>query len=169
MANKGTGFAAIYRSLLDHWIWTSDTPFDDRSAWIDLILNANHEDRQIKVGQNVITIHAGQKWTSYVKLANRWKWSRERVYRYIKMLKKEGMVYVDATPNGTLLTLVNYEKFTVNGNANETTTKTTGKTSSKTSGETSTETQTTMNNNVNNEEQINKKDPAPPKGGGEWQ
>lgn len=168
MANKGLGFVKIYRSLQSHWLWTADEPFDIRSAWIDLIMMVNHEATKLKVGQQVVNIRAGQTWTSYVKLANRWKWSRERVYRYIKMLKRDGMIYVDGTPNGTLLTLVNYENFAGRGNTRETSDETTDKTSGETSDETSDETQTRMNKNEEELKNI-RKELEPPRGGGEWQ
>lgn len=168
MANKNLGFVAIYRSVQEHWIWNSYEKFDSRSAWIDLILSANHEEKKIQVGKDIITIHAGQMWTSYVKLANRWKWSKERVYRYAKMLKKDGMLEIDATPNGTLLTIVNYGNFAYHGNTNKTPNETPSETSTKTSNETSNESQTTIYNNINNVNKITK-EPAPPRSGGEWQ
>jgi len=168
MANKKKGYIKLFRSLQDHWLWLSDEPFDDRSAWIDLIMMANHEDKKIKIGRNIITIHAGQMWTSYVKLANRWNWSRERVYRYTKMLKMDGMLEVSATPNGTCLTVVNYGRFAIHGNTDETTNETTEKTSGETSDETSGETQTITIKNVKNIKN-ERKEQAPPRGGGEWQ
>ena len=168
MANKKSGYMPIYRSIQEHWLWESDEPFDIRSAWVDLLLSVNHEDRKINVGREIVTVHAGQMWTSYVKLANRWKWSRERVYRYIKMLKNDGMVYMDGTPNGTLLTIINYEKFSYDGNTGETTGETTDKTKGETSSKTSDETQTIIIDHYNHLNH-SKKEPAPPKGGGEWQ
>ena len=131
-------------------MWQSDDPFDIRSAWIDILLSVNHENKKINVGRSVVTIHAGQMWTSYVKLANRWNWSRERVYRYIKMLKMDGMIYVDGTSNGTLLTVVNYDNFAYHGNADETTDETANKTSGETADETAGETQTITINNIDN-------------------
>ncbi|MBR2680610.1 MAG: hypothetical protein IKE23_07640, partial [Exiguobacterium sp.] len=162
MANKKTGYMPIYRSIQEHWLWTSDEQFDIRSAWIDLILSANHEDRKLNVGRDVITIHAGQMWTSIVKLANRWHWSRERVYRYIKMLKNDGMIFTDGTPNGTLLTIVNYERFAYHGNTDETTSETPNETKGETSDDTSSETQTIINNHSNHFNHSNKV-PAPPR------
>lgn len=168
MANKKLGFIPLYRSIQEHWIWSNDEPFSKGQAWIDLLLSVNHEDKKLKVGCNIITIHAGQMWTSYVKLANRWNWSRERVYRYTKMLKNDGMINVDATPNGTLLTIVNYGDFAYQRNADETTNKTTDKTPPETSDETTGETQTININNINNVDNL-KREPAPPRDGGEWQ
>lgn len=173
MASKKKGYAPIYRSLQDHWLWQSDEPFDIRSAWVDLILLANHEDKTINIGRNVFTVHAGQMWTSYVKLAQRWHWSKPRVYRYIKMLISDGMILVDATPNGTLLTLVNYGRFAIQRNTDVTTGVTTDVTSSVTSDVTPGVTQTnTIKNNTKNIKSERKEQgpaPEPPVGGGEWQ
>ena len=168
MANKKLGFIPLYRSIQEHWIWSNDEPFSKGQAWIDLLLSVNHEDKKLKVGCNIITIHAGQMWTSYVKLANRWNWSRERVYRYTKMRKMDGMISVDATPNGTLLTIVNYGDFAYQRNTDETTNETTDKTPTETSDETPGETQTININNINNVDNL-KREPAPPRDGGEWQ
>lgn len=169
MANKKKGFVRLYRSLQDHWIWKTDMPFDDRSAWVDLIMMVNHEDKKIQVGRSIITIHAGQTWTSYQKLANRWKWSRERVYRYTKMLKSDGMIAVDATPNGTCLTLINYKDFAFSRNTDEATDEATGEATSKTTNEATDETQTRTIKNYKELKELKKKDPAPPRKGGTWQ
>lgn len=171
MANKKLGFVPVYRSVQKNMLWTSSEPFDSRSAWIDLLLSVNHEEQILKIGQSARLVRPGQMWTSYVKLANRWKWSRERVYRYIKLLKSEKMVTVDATPKGTLLTLVNYEMYALRGNTNETTVETSTKTPCKTSTETSTETQTIMIDNIDNDLKHEKEGRRlpPPSGGGEWQ
>lgn len=168
MANKKLGFIPLYRSIQDHWVWSNKEPFSYGQAWIDLLLSVNHEEKKLKVGCNLITIKPGQMWTSYVKLSNRWNWSRERVYRYTKMLKMDGMINVDATPNGTLLTVVNWDNFAYHGNTDETTHETTDKTSPETTDETTDETQTIMNNNANNVNSL-KNIPAAPRDGGNWE
>ena len=170
MADKKKGYIPLYRTIQDHWLWKSDEPFDDRSAWVDLLLSVNHEDRKLRVGNTIVTIHAGQMWTSYQKLANRWNWSRERVYRYTKLLKSDGMIRVDATPNGTLLTLVNYDDFAISKNTNKTTNEATNEATPKTTDEATGEAQTIIienENNYNNEKK--RTPPAPPRSGGEWQ
>ena len=44
------GWVKIHRQIQDNAIWMSDEPFDSRSAWIDLILMANHEDKEVYQG-----------------------------------------------------------------------------------------------------------------------
>ena len=168
MANKKLGFIPLFRSIQENWLWQSDDPFDIRSAWIDILLSVNHENKKINVGRSVVTIHAGQMWTSYVKLARRWNWSRPRVDRYIKMLKMDGMIYVDGTPNGTLLTVVNYDNFAYHGNTNDTTDVTTNVASGVTSDVTPGVTQTININNIDNLDN-RKKGLGSAAGGDVWQ
>ena len=152
MAKKNKGFVAINRSLLEHWIWTAES-FTKGQAWVDLILLANHEEKKIMISGQLKVIKAGQMWTSYRTLAERWGWSINKVLRYTKMLKSDGMIYTDGTPNGTLLTLVNYDKFSIRRNTQK---NTDGYTDEYAGEETDEETggeQTTMINNVNNDKQ----------------
>ncbi len=183
MAKKNKGFIPLWRDLQDHWIWKRPDPFDYRSAWVDILMSVNHEERKISVDGRVQVIRPGEMWTSITILANRWHWSRPKVYRYIKLLKMDGMINTNGTPSGTLLTVVNYSNFALQGNTNVTTDVTSGVTTTVTTDVT----QTRMIENVNNGENVDIKDPsvcpgygwywheakqkwiAPPKEGGEWQ
>ena len=53
---KDKGFIALYRDILDHWIWTDNQPFDRRSAWIDLLLMVNHSDNTILSNDELIKL-----------------------------------------------------------------------------------------------------------------
>lgn len=170
MANKKLGFIPLYRSIQEHWLWQKEEPFDIRSAWIDLLLSVNHEEKKILVGRSVVTIRAGQMWTSYKKLSKKWHWSYKRVLRYINLLKSDGMIAVDGTSNGTLLTVINYGNFAYQGQARDTSNDTPDDTPSDTPNDTSGDIQTININNINNENKLKKEPVAePPLDGGEWQ
>lgn len=176
MAKKQKGYVPIYRSIQDHWLWKKDDPFDVRSAWIDLLLSVNHEERKIYIDGRVQIIKAGQMWTSVKKLAETWHWSRPKVYRYIKSLKSDGMIYTDGTPSGTLLTVINYGDYALLGNTSVTSTVTTNVTTPVTTSVTTPVTQTNINKHLKNEETLKEKrrhplpeEIEPPRGGGEWQ
>ena len=83
------------------------------------------------------------------KLAERWKWSKDRVRRFLKLLSDTNMIVRKSDTHKTTITIVNYDKFQDKPTTNKTPNKTSNKTSSKTSGKT----RTTMNNN---DKQINK-------------
>ena len=119
---KDKGWIKLYRQVTDTYIWAANEPFDRRSAWIDLLLMANHEERSflLRNGKNQ-TVKEGQLFTSTGHLAQRWHWSRGRVNRYLGLLSEQGMVTVSGTPSGTLLTLVKYGDFQHGRTANGTT------------------------------------------------
>ena len=108
MADKQTGWIKLYRSIRDHWIWERD---DYTHAWIDLLLDVNHEDRKIVIDCKPMIIKRGQKWTSTRTLADRWGWSVNKVRRFLSCLECDEMLIQKRYTNGTLLTLVNYDDF----------------------------------------------------------
>lgn len=105
------GWISLHRQIQDHWLWTSSEPFDQRSAWIDLLLLANHKDRQRPYKGEIKTYHAGEVNVSLAFLAKRWRWSRKRVRRFINLLEKAEMVSARVSTNDTVLTLINWGKF----------------------------------------------------------
>ena len=172
---KSIGWVCIHRKIQECSIWESNEPFDMRSAWIDLILLANHEDKHIVFNGKPITVCAGQRLTSLRILAERWHWSRDRVRRYLDLLENEGMITRESDNTKTLLTLINYSIYqttrdtdkTTDKTTNKTTNKTTDKTTDKTTHKTQT-TMITMINNDNNDNNENKKKGTPRQTYGEY-
>ena len=105
------GWIRIYRQLQECEIWTKNQPFDMRSAWIDLLLFANHEDKQIVFDYKPMVIKRGQYLTSVRQLSARWKWDKERTLKYLRLLEQLGMITKDSNNRRTLLTIENYEKY----------------------------------------------------------
>lgn len=105
------GYFLVHRKIQDCWIWTSDEPFDRRSAWIDLIMMANHKDVKLLFDGNLITVERGQRITSIRSLAERWKWGKAKVTEFLRLLENDGMIKKDSDKRRTLLTIVNYEVY----------------------------------------------------------
>lgn len=139
MANE-KGWVKIYRDIQDNELWKSDEPFDKRAAWIDLISMANHKDNEIVFNGNAVVVKKGQLITSELKLAKKWHWSKDKVRRYLSLLKRLGMITKECTTKCTTITLVNYSKF----QGERTTDNTTNKTRHKTADNTADDTQTRM-------------------------
>lgn len=89
------GWISIYRKLRDSWIWKLNEPFDKRSAWIDLLLRANHKKAQIEIAGSILEVDAGELVTSMDQLAQEWKWSRHKVSNFLNRLEKERHVGTD--------------------------------------------------------------------------
>lgn len=102
------GYIKLYRKFADNEIFTDSEPFDKRSAWVDLIMTANHKDGFVFRGMTKYVIKRGQRITSLGKLAERWRWGERKVKAYLKMLENEGMIYLEVSNRGLLITIVNY-------------------------------------------------------------
>lgn len=107
MATKG--WIALHREITENWIWADNEPFDKRSAWIDLLMMVNHEDKKVLIDGNLELVRRGQRITSIRKLCNRWKWSRTKVNNFLKLLEKDEMISLKIEPHKkTVITIVNY-------------------------------------------------------------
>lgn len=118
MSDKG--WIKTYRKIQDCWIWLDKEPFDKRSAWIDLLLTANHADKKILFNGELITIERGQILTSIRQLAEKWKWSYDKVLRFLRLIENDGMIKKESDNFRTLLTIENYEVYQELPNANRT-------------------------------------------------
>ena len=79
------------------------------------------------------------------------------------------MVLTDETPNGTLLTLVNWEDFNGVRDTKRDTDKDTDKDTYKDTDKDTGKDKTIMIKNENNDKEVKKRTPRPPRGGGQWQ
>lgn len=147
MAN---GWIKLFRQITESWMWTSDEPFDRRSAWVDLLLLANHEDNKIVYKGEVIHCKRGQVNRSFKWLCQRWHRSRWWVTTTLKLFEKDGMITINATTHQTTVTLVNYDKF----QDSPTTDQTTDQTTSHTTNQTTSRQHTRMYKNVKEREEI---------------
>ena len=144
------GWIKLHRQIQDNMLWNDSEAFDRRSAWIDLIMMANVQDKEIFYRGQLLKIKRGQVYTSVRKLATRWRWSRDKVNRFIKMLEKAHMIEKDnRTHNATLLTLVKYGDFQSRADTNKSANKSTHKDSGKS-------TDKSLLKNIKNEKEIKK-------------
>ena len=106
------GWIRLYRKIQDCLLWDSkEEAFDRRSAWIDLLLLANHKDKRVMFRGKAVTVKCGQRITSLHQLAKRWHWGINRVRTYLDMLAGENMIIRDSDNTRTLITIVNYTEY----------------------------------------------------------
>ena len=125
------GWFLIHRKMQNNWIWKDKEPFDKRSAWIDLISMAYHSEQKVISNGTLLTIQRGQFPTSVRFLAERWKWSKDRVYRFLKLLEQDGMIVKQSDTERTLITLVNYGVYQDKQDTNKSSVKDTHKDADK--------------------------------------
>lgn len=105
------GWIFLHRKLQDCEIWNNSQPFDMRSAWVDLLLLANHRDVEIVFDYEPITVKRGQYLTSVRKLGARWNWSKNRTLKYLRLLESLGMIHRESNNQRTLITVDKYEVY----------------------------------------------------------
>lgn len=119
-----TGWIKIYREIEEWSLWF-DESFTYGQAWIDLLLLANHKDGTVNIRGNIIPVKRGQVCRSEEYLAKRWRWSRNKLRRYLRMLKMRQQIEQQKTIAISLITIINYSKYQENDTTDETTEGTT--------------------------------------------
>lgn len=132
------GYIKIFRRLKDSDLWLEE-PFTRGQAWVDLIMLANHKDGHIRKRGVKIEIKRGQCGYSELALAERWRWSRGKVNRFLIELETIQQIIQQKTRLTTLITIINYNEYQANKTTDDTTDNTTD-------GQ-----QTDINNNDNND------------------
>lgn len=108
------GFVKLYRQIEENELYFCEA-FDKTHAWIDLILLANHKDNILFVRGNEIKIKRGQVAWSKENLATRWKWSKNKVYRFLETLNRLGQIDYKTNQQKNnvlgLITIINYDEY----------------------------------------------------------
>lgn len=150
------GWISIHRKIQDNLIW-NDKPFNRGAAWIDLLLLANHEDRQVLFNGNAIRVKRGEKITSLRQLSERWGWSITKVKKFLNLLSDEKMISYKSDSKKTVYNIVNYEVYQDSENTKSNTEITLKENRNKTeiNQKEIKKKQTIMNNNINNINNVN--------------
>ena len=69
-------------------MWLEE-PFTRGQAWVDLLMLTNHADGHIRKRGIPIEVHRGELGWSEEALAERWKWSRGKVRRFLQELSSK--------------------------------------------------------------------------------
>lgn len=141
------------RKVQEHWLWNKNKPFDYRSAWVDLLLSVNHEDKKIPFDGTVIMVKRGSTVTSIRKLSERWGWSMKKVSNFLNLLESDEMLEQKRNTRCTTLTIVKYDDYQSLGSTKE---------SLKKHSRNTKESLGKTNNNDNNVNNDNKKDKGLP-------
>ena len=117
------GWIKIHRKLLECDIWDYDEPYTRRDAWIELLLLANHSDKDIIFDGHKTVVKRGQYLTSVRKLATRWQWGKDKTLSFLRLLEECGMIIKESDSRRTLLTIVNYEVYQAKDDDDQTVTR----------------------------------------------
>ena len=109
--NIDTGWISLYRKLQDNWLYPKNRSFTQLEAWIDLLLNANHKDNEVNIGNEILPCKRGQSIRSQDTLSKRWNWSRCKVRGFLNLLTKSSMITLKTTTKTTIITISNYNEY----------------------------------------------------------
>lgn len=104
------GWIKLHRGLVDNQLWRCE-PFTRGQAWVDLLLLANFNHSYFFKRGVKIEVERGQVARSEVELADRWKWSRTKVRKFLNDLEKEQQIEQYKTNVTQLITVVNYNYY----------------------------------------------------------
>lgn len=113
------GWVRFHRRYLNSDLWLSET-FTKGQAWVDLFSLANHKDKSIWIRGIEVKVKRGSLAWSEVRLAERWKWSRNKLRRFLNWLKTKQQIEQQKTNVTTLIHIINYERYQCGETPNDT-------------------------------------------------
>lgn len=109
------GWIKLSRKIVNHWIWGDA---ERLKWWLDLLMMAAWEDRQVMHDSHLITLRRGQMIASVGFLRDRWKRSHQTILRFLNLIEKEDMIKRSMMYRQTsIITICNYESYQVNEDA----------------------------------------------------
>ena len=121
------GWIKAFRPTSDDELYY-DEPFTKWQAWMDLLFMAAYKDTSITVRGIRVTVLRGQSMISERQLTERWRWSREKVRRFIRLLVDLQRISPQKTNVTTLISIVNYDTYQINETIDQTTDQSTNET-----------------------------------------
>lgn len=114
-AFKGTGWYSMSRGWYDHPIF-SDASFCEPMAWEWLISRATYlKSGALRcVAGKEIRLQRGQLCDSVRYMAQAWGWTKSRVERFLKKLRRAAMIETHSETGHNIITICNYDKYQPN-------------------------------------------------------
>ena len=158
MADKRYGFMPVWHCIWESELFATSERFEYRSAWFWLLMHAYYKPRDIVVRNTVIKAQRGQYFTSIRHLASEWHWDKNTVKHFLDNTEKLGMTRTLSTQNGTLITILNYNKYNGSSSRQENDSDTTSDTTSDTGAYTTSDTTSPLVNKDNTDNTGTKKE-----------
>lgn len=101
------GWIKLHRKIQEHWLFSFSEP-DKALAFIDLVLSASFDDGTVMIKGRTYSVKKGQFLVAQTTLQKRWKWSQNKVKRFLNLLKNERMVDIETDERTSIITICNY-------------------------------------------------------------
>lgn len=112
------GYIKLWRKIEGNALWTKKRKFSEFEAWIDILMEARHQEEPgtVMIGNRILEVRQGEVLYSMNTWADRWKWSRSKVLRYLDTLSRLSQICTKSEQVTIRITVKNYS--TYNGDAN---------------------------------------------------
>lgn len=110
MSSRDKGFVFLWRDLADSDLWLGET-FSRGQAWVDLLIRASWKDRDAMIQGGVVHIRTGELISSERALMDRWRWSKDKLRRFLAQLERLDMITTDRGPRGTRIMIAHYSAY----------------------------------------------------------
>ena len=104
------GWIKLHRKITNHWLYKKK-PFSKFQAFIDILITANHTDKPVNIGNEIIICKRGECLLSLDSWAEKWGWSKSAVRRYVTLLKKDSIIDTLPCSKTTHLKVLHYETY----------------------------------------------------------
>ncbi len=111
------GYIKLYRQILDNPIVCKDS--DHFAVWCYLLLSATHSEMEVMFNGKKITLKKGQLITGRKSIVKVFNLSESKVQRILKSFEIEQQIEQQTTPNGRLITVLNWDMYQANEQPNE--------------------------------------------------
>lgn len=89
-----------------------DAPFSERDAWSWVVGTAQWKNTVIRSTKGInVTVRRGQLFSSVRFMADKFKWSKDRVVRFLRRFTLWGNISVETVSGQNLITVCNYEYY----------------------------------------------------------
>lgn len=106
-----SGYFYLQRGLFNHHLFKPKGPLSSLEAWLWLIESANFSAGIYRHKNSTFAIPRGDYASSFRAIAQKWKWSTNRVIRELKVWQKENMIEVRTEHGFVQITVCNYSKY----------------------------------------------------------
>lgn len=104
------GWISLHRKICDNWVW-KDKPFSYGQAWIDILLECNHDENKVLIKKKLLIVQRGESVNSLKTWANRWGWSISATRHFLGLLKNDKMCDMVNERVTTRLIVCNYDSY----------------------------------------------------------
>ena len=103
----------MWRKVQDHPFYKERREFSKLEAWIDILMEVQHdpEPQDVLFNMTIIKCHYGESLKSLDTWALRWGWDKSKVRRFLSLLKRLNQIHTINERKTTRLTVLNYKDY----------------------------------------------------------